>query len=533
RISFHARLAHLRTSSLSPRSWERVGERGAALEIHNGDEARTIDADLKGARYVVSAIRQREQHRRPTAPFTTSTLQQEAGRKLHFTAKKAMQVAQQLYEGVFIGDEGSVGLITYMRTDSVQVSEQAIHDARKFIHDKYGKEFVPHVHREYKTKSKGAQEAHEAIRPTSLFREPTSIKQHLNSDQYRLYDLVWKRMIASQMHDAVFDATAVDIDANGVSGKVYIFQANGFVQKFAGFLAVYSEGKDVEEDEENEKLPALAQGEVLDLLDALDLQQKFTQPPPRYTEASLVKALEESGIGRPSTYSTIIDTITKRRGYVRKEGNALKPESIAFLVIDLLKSSFGNIVDLQFTARMEEGLDEIARGERQWVPYLQDFYGPFHGALEIANVTVEKTPEYSDEVCEKCGKRMVVKHNRFGLFLGCSGYPECRNLKRLQIKTGAKCPQDGGELVEKRSKKGKRFYSCENYPACTFAMNLKPIQAECPQCHSPVLGLFPRGGVACPKCDYKGRRPKVEKKQDGVTTPAAAPEPVGASSPSS
>ena len=492
------------------------------LEIHEGVRAREIVRDLQGATYTVASVTSKETQRRPTAPFTTSTLQQEAYRKLRFTAARTMALAQQLYEGLPIGAEGSMGLITYMRTDSPVVSGTAIREARAFIKDAYGTEFVPNEARVYTSKSKGAQEAHEAIRPTSATRTPADMKQYLEPAQFRLYDLIWKRMVASQMANAIFDATAVDIEADrpGVT-KAYVFHATGSVQKFAGFLQLYVEGKDTDEEDEG-ALPPLTKDELLTFL-GLDPQQKFTQPPPRFTEATLVKTLEENGIGRPSTYAPIISTIVAR-GYVKKEGGSLHPQNLGLLVNDLLQESFPDVIDAQFTAHMEEQLDEIARGEREWVPMLREFYGPFDLAVTAATENLPKTQETTDEKCEVCRRPMVIKKGRFGLFLSCSGFPsECFSVneagkkvgstKPFLIKVGVKCPDDGGEIVEKRSRQGRVFYSCANYPNCKFATSLKPIPEPCPQCGG-LLAAFPRGGVKCIKCEYKGKRPRSGGEQE-------------------
>ena len=503
-----------------------TGTKGAKkkLEITNQAQATQIVRDLEGAVYTVVSVTKKETQRKPTAPFTTSTLQQEAWRKLRFSASRTMALAQQLYEGLPVGTEGTLGLITYMRTDSPVVSAGAIQETRTFVRAKYGKEYLPKEARLYTARSKGAQEAHEAIRPTGVGRTPAEMKQYLEPAQFRLYELIWKRLVASQMANAIFDATAVDIGAarRGAGAKSYIFHATGSVQKFAGFLLLYVEGKDTTDDDDAGILPPLEKDETLTLL-GLDPQQKFTQPPPRFTEATLVKALEEAGIGRPSTYAPIMSTITER-GYVKKEAGTLKPQQLGMLVNDLLQESFPNIIDAQFTAHMEEELDEIARGEKAWVPVLEEFYSPFDKALVTATENLPKMPETTDEVCDVCGKPMVIKSGRFGLFLACSGYPECfrtnaegknvANTKPLLVKMGVKCPLDAGELVEKRARKGNVFYSCANYPNCTFAMNLKPIPEPCPNCGG-LLGAFPRGGVKCTKCEYKGRRPRSGAQADG------------------
>ena len=484
------------------------------LEVHNQAEADTVKNDLEGAAYVVTQVTQRESRRRPPAPFTTSTLQQEAFRKLRFSAKATMAVAQQLYEGLAVDVDGVVGLITYMRTDSPVVSNSALVETRDFIGKKYGADFVPESPRQYVAKSKGAQEAHEAVRPTLIAREPGKVKHNLHAEQFRLYDLIWKRMVASQMADALFDATTVEIEARCPSGKTYVFEAKGQVEKFKGFLALYSEGKDTPDDEDDGALPALSQNEALELL-KLDAQQKFTMPPPRYSEASLVKAMEENGIGRPSTYAPTISTLYDRE-YIKKENGTLRPQQIGRMVDQLLEEAFPTVVDLTFTARMEEELDEIAEGTKEWVPVLREFYDPFEKSLQLAKDTLEKRHEMSDEMCPLCGKQMVIKSGRFGRFLACLGYPECKGTKPFVIRTGVKCPLClTGDILQKRSRKGKTFYGCSNYfnkeVKCTFAMNLRPIPEPCPTCGS-LLGQWGKGSVRCTKCDFKGKRPQAVAK---------------------
>ncbi|MSQ24942.1 MAG: type I DNA topoisomerase [Dehalococcoidia bacterium] len=513
----------------------RKGHKGK-LDVTAKAQADAILQDIAGAAYRVSKVQQRESQRKPTAPFTTSTLQQEAWRKLRYPARKTMSVAQQLYEGISLGSEGAVGLITYMRTDSPVVSEVAIQETRDYIRKRFGADALPHSHRVFTAKSKLAQEAHEAIRPTSVFREPSQVKTHLNNDQFRLYDLVWKRMVASQMHNAMFDATTVQIEAAAPAAPhAYIFEAKGLVQKNAGFLALYSEGKDTDDDEDEGALPPMQEGELLDFL-GIDPQQKFTQPPPRYTEATLVKALEENGIGRPSTYAPTIATI-QERGYVSKDKGILAPQQIGRMVTDLLQQSYGEILDLGFTARMEEGLDEIARGEKPWVPFLSEFYAPFDEAVKVATLTAVKMDESAGENCELCGKPMVIKKSRFGLFMACSGYPECFRINKLGKKVGntkpivnkvagVKCPEDGGDLLQRRSRAGKTFYGCANYKSdgtgCKFATSLRPVVEPCPTCGS-LLTAFPRGGVVCVKGDYKGRMPRPKRKDDDDSDPDELP----------
>lgn len=499
------------------------------FECHTGEEARKLKEVLEQCAYTVLAVRRKDTLRNPAPPFITSTLQQEASRKLGFNTKRTMAVAQQLYEGINIG-EGSVGLITYMRTDSTNVAESAGKEAWAYIREKFGEEYLPKTPRVFKKKVTGAQEAHEAIRPTSVFREPEALKPYLDADQFKLYTLIWKRFIASQMASAVFDTTAVDIGANSRQSPVasqqftehaprnttpeFLFRANGSILKFKGFLAVYTESKDEpsdEDDERNKILPPLAPQEPLDLL-GIYPEQHFTEPPPRYTEATLIKALEEKGIGRPSTYAPILSTI-QERGYIeRMPDRRLKPTDLGFIVNDLLVKHFPNEVDVGFTAQMEEKLDQIAEGEAEWVQVLRDFYAPFKQTLdraanEMPNVTLEA--EKTGEVCDKCGAPMVIKRGRFGKFLACSRYPECKNTRNLSasggsVNTGVQCPEcQQGQIVEKKSKKGRLFYSCNRYPACTFALWDKPVLTPCPRCGG-LMTLKGKNGVKCTKCDYAG-----------------------------
>ena len=496
------------------------------FECHTGEEALKLKAVLEQCTYRVLDVRRKDEYRHPAPPFITSTMQQEASRKLGFNAKRTMAVAQQLYEGIALGDEGSVGLITYMRTDSTHVAVSAQQEALAYIKQKFGEDYAPSTPRVYKKKVAGAQEAHEAIRPTSVFREPETIKQFLDADQFKLYDLIWKRFVASQMASAIFDTTAVDIRADrrpptadsglpsAVSGQPeFLFRANGSILKFRGFLAVYREGKDdaEEQDETNKILPPLERDEPLDLL-GIYPEQHFTQPPPRYTEATLIKALEEKGIGRPSTYAPILATI-QERGYVeRLPDRRLKPTELGFLVNDLLVKHFPNEVDVGFTAQMEEQLDKIAEGEASWVQVLREFYAPFKQTLERATSEMPEVTlpvETTNEVCDKCGAPMVIKRGRFGKFLACSRFPECRNTRSVSasggsVNTGVPCPQcKQGEIVEKRSKKGRVFYSCNRYPECDYALWDKPVPAPCPRCGG-LMTLKGKNGVKCTQCDYVG-----------------------------
>lgn len=468
----------------------RLGERDK-LELTSQAATENVIRALDKAQWQVLSVRTREAQRHPAAPFTTSTLQQEASRKLRYTAKRTMMVAQQLYEGLALGKQGDVGLITYMRTDSTNVSASALVEARDFIRERFGTPFLPADPRQFTRKAKGAQEAHEAIRPTSVRRDPELIKQYLTADQYRLYRLIWERMVASQMASALFDSTTVDIAGQADRQPGYLFRASGSVIKFLGFLQLYSEGRDdTEIDEERRKpLPELAEADPLDLLQLLP-EQHFTQPPPRYTEATLIKALEELGVGRPSTYAPILSTI-QDRNYAEKVDRKFMPTDLGRVVNDLLVEHFPNIVDVNFTARMEEELDDVARGERGWVPVLHDFYDPFQLELARADATMEKViveDELAGESCERCGRPMIIRTGRFGRFIACSGFPQCRNTKPLLNKLGIACPLDGGDLVERRTKKGRTFYGCSNYPACGFTSWDRPLPRACPNCGGLLTG---------------------------------------------
>jgi DNA topoisomerase-1 len=492
----------------------RLGERDK-LELKSEEDTRRVTDALEGAEWQVLSVKTREAQRNPAAPFTTSTLQQEASRKLRFTAKRTMMVAQQLYEGLPIGKQGDIGLITYMRTDSTSVAASAQAEARELIRSRFGAEYLPAEPRQFTRKAKGAQEAHEAIRPTSVQREPEQLKPYLSADQFRLYDLIWKRMVASQMASALFDSTTVDIKAQAPGREGYLFRATGSVIKFLGFLQIYTEGRDdTELDEERRKpLPELSENELLDLLQLLP-EQHFTQPPPRYTEATLIKALEELGIGRPSTYAPILSTIQDRL-YVEKVDRKFQPTDLGRVVNDLLVEHFPNIVDVNFTARMEEELDDIARGERGWVPVLTDFYQPFEAELERADATMEKVTledEPAGESCERCGRPMIIRTGRFGRFIACTGFPECRNTKPLLNKVGVTCPLDGGELVERRTRKGRTFYGCANYPACGFTSWERPLPDPCPHCGGLLVGVPARA-----RCTQCGRIVELEAAGERVT----------------
>lgn len=485
--------------------------RGRKPELPNEEAARAIAKNLEAAQYWVLSVKERQKQRRPAPPFTTSTLQQEASRKLRFPVSVTMQVAQQLYEGLELGSEGSVGLITYMRTDSTQVAASAQQRAREVIAARWGTDFLPAQPPIYTKKVKGAQEAHEAIRPTDPTRDPESVKPFLTPRQHQLYRLIWERFIASQMANAVYDTVSVEIAAgDNRSGEApYQLRASGSVIRFPGFLVVYREEKDEDEKDELDQrpLPSLTEGQQLRLI-AVHPEQHFTQPPPRYTEASLVKTLEELGIGRPSTYAPTIETLKQRR-YVVVEDRKLVPTELGMLVTDLLVQHFPDIVDVSFTSRLEEQLDDIAAGEREWVPVVRDFYEPFHRRIEEAERTIERVSladEPTDEVCELCGRPMVIKESRFGRFLSCSGFPECKNKRSLHEKIGVTCPQCGqGEVVVRRSKKGRLFYGCSRYPACTFVSWEQPTGERCPNCGSYLVRTIRQGQeeLRCSSCRYR------------------------------
>ena len=526
------------------------------LAIGNEDAARGLETELKDAAYSVASVEKKPRRQRPAPPFITSTLQQDAGRKLRFTAQRTMAVAQQLYEGLNVGSEGSVGLITYMRTDSVNVAESAVRETREYIRQRFGKEYTPDKPRTYRTRSKNAQEAHEAIRPTSIGRTPQALAAYLDRDQLRLYTLIWERMVASQMADALLEATTVEIDANcaAPSDSVFRFRATGSVLKFAGFRAVYMEGRDDAGDGGENALPELAAGDGL-INQKLEANQHFTQPPPRFTEATLIREMEEKGIGRPSTYAPTIATLVERE-YVEREQRRLAPTELGCTVTDLLTQRFTEIMDFEFTAKMEEDLDDVAQGEQDWVPMLREFYEPFH---KIVNATKDEfTP-----TCEKCGRPMEMKMNRYGRFLGCTGYPDCQSTRSLRdngerpadeetdevcekcerpmvIKTGrygrfiactgynapenpcdnrrnivkksdVPCPKCGGDLVERRARKsGRPFWGCANYPDCDFLVNTEPLSMPCPQCDG-MLVTAAREQASCTVCKWKGDPPAASE----------------------
>ncbi len=503
--------------------------RGQEPHLRNESEAQALVSELKDATYIVDKVKKGTRRRRPAPPFTTSTLQQEASRRLGFTPQRTMRVAQQLYEGLPIGEEGRVGLITYMRTDSVNVAEVAQKEARTFIAQHFGSEYLPPRPPKYKTRAKGAQEAHEAIRPTSIFRTPEQLKPYLSPEQYKLYDLIWRRFLASQMTSAIYDTLTVEILAGPATGpKPYLFRATGSQVRFPGFLTVYEEIREEGEkgDENRIRIPELREGELLDLLQLLP-EQHFTQPPPRYTEASLVKALEEHGIGRPSTYAPILSTL-KQRGYVERRGKSLVPTELGFTVNDLLVEHFPTVFDVGFTARMEEGLDKIAAGDQDWVQLLKDFYEPFSHMLKAAeeNMPDRRVPDQSaGETCELCGAPMVIKTGRYGKFIACSNYPKCKNTKPYLEKIGVSCPECGADLVVRRTRKGKIFYGCSRYPQCTFSVWDRPLPKPCPKCGGLVVAKGKKK-AQCIRCgtwyereDFEHLEPSEEEK---APTPVTA-----------
>ena len=529
---------------------------GKKIELHNQEETDKVVQDLKGAEWRVKSVKKSERQRRPSAPFITSTLQQEASRKLGFSSKRAMMVAQQLYEGVDLGtDGGTAGLITYMRTDSTRIAGEAQSAAKQFIQTTYGPQYAPEKFNVYKSKN-SAQDAHEAVRPTSVFREPDSIKGHLSADQYKLYRLIWLRFVASQMKPAIMDVVSADIEANG-----YTFRATGSTIKFDGFLRVYSEGKDDAKIDDDEKppLPPLTEGQMLDLLKLLP-KQHFTEPPPRFTEATLVKTMEEQGIGRPSTYAAIISTI-QDRGYTELVEKKFTPTELGFVVTDLLVKHFPDILDITFTAGMEDKLDNVEEGKQDWVALMREFYGPFAETVTKADEGMEKFAREVDMMCPQCGSQMVEKFGRFGKFLSCSNYPECKYIHReaagsgpagengttpVAVESDIACPKCGkmlvekvgrfgkflgcpgypeckhihkaapkttgvqcveckeGEYVEKFSKKGA-FFGCSRYPDCKGTLPAKPVGRDCPQCHAaPLIEKGYKGNITGVRCSAKG-----------------------------
>lgn len=477
------------------------GKNGKKLPLNSEADVKEILSQLKGNQYTVEKVTKKERKRNPALPFTTSTLQQEAARKLNFRAKKTMMIAQQLYEGIDLGREGTVGLITYMRTDSTRISNTAVDEAAAFIDQTYGKEFLGGKRKPAK-KNENAQDAHEAIRPTSVLRKPSELKAVLGRDQMRLYKLIWERFVASQMAPAVLDTMSVDLTNNGLT-----FRANGSKVKFSGFMKVYVEGKDDQMEEKDRMLPDLQEGDTV-LSKDIEPEQHFTQPPPRYTEARLVKTLEERGIGRPSTYAPTLDTI-QRRGYVALDNKRFVPTELGQIVLDLIMEFFPEIINVEFTAKMERDLDHVEEGNTEWVKIIDNFYTDFEKRVKKAESEmkeVEIEPEYAGEDCELCSSPMVYKMGRYGKFLACSNFPDCRNTKPIVKQIGVKCPSCGeGNIVERKSKKKRVFYGCDRYPDCEFVSWDKPIERKCPKCGKMLVEKKLKKGiqVQCVECDYK------------------------------
>jgi DNA topoisomerase I len=518
-----------------------AGAEAETPEIGNQQAADSLVNALAGATYVVKSVGTKEKRRHPVAPFITSTLQQEAARKLRFSVKRTMMLAQRLYEGIELGKEGSVGLITYMRTDSTRVAAEAIDEVRGFVNDKYGKEYLPESPNVYKSK-KDAQDAHEAIRPSSVLRTPDEIERHLSDDELKLYRLVWMRFVASQMTPAIFDQTTIDVTAAGSDGAEYTFRATGSVEKFNGYLRVYEEGKDQKDEEDEElrhKLPVVAEGETLKFRE-IKPEQHFTEPPPRYNEATLVKKLEADGVGRPSTYASILSTIQERE-YVVKEGGKFTPTELGMVVTDLLLESFNDIFEVKYTARMEEELDEIEEGKLDWREAMAEFYQRFEKDLKSAeeNMTdIKRMETPTDLTCEKCGKPLVIKWGKHGRFIACTGYPECTNTREVPAEPQAGdsadlteqgdeeyCQNCGRTMVLKKGRFGQ-FYACTGYPDCKTTRPIGgtqkkadvPLDEKCPQCGNNLVMKYGRYGefTACsnyPTCKY------VKQKTIGVKCP--------------
>ena len=488
------------------------GDESGKVKITNKEQADAYLARLEGAKYTVSSIKKGTKKKNPAPPFITSTLQQEASRRMGFQAQRTMRTAQELYEGVEVAGIGTTGLITYMRTDSLRISEEARALTNTFITDTYGSKYLPEKPRYYKSRS-NAQDGHEAIRPTNPMLTPERVKGSLTSDQYKLYTLIWKRFIASLMASCVLNTVKAEIQAvtDGKEGYC-LFNASGFSVKFDGYTALYEESTD-EEEEDASKLPELSEGDKLKLKELLG-NQHFTQPPSRYTEASLIKALEENGIGRPSTYATIISTIVKRE-YIKRQQKQLTPTELGEAITSLLKDKFPKIVNTKFTAGMETNLDEVGEGNLDYIAMLHEFYDDFDNTLQKAkadmkDVKIQLEEDMTDIPCEKCGRMMVIKKGRFGKFLACPGYPECKNAKPLVMQTNAKCPKCGGEVIEKKSKKGYTFYGCGNWPNCDFMTWDKPTDDKCPQCGK---SLFKRkGGLTVCLDEACGYEKKTERK---------------------
>lgn len=476
-----------------------------AVDPELPDEATVLPivTDMEAATYSIARIKRGERRRKPLAPFITSTMQQEASRKLGYTARRTMSIAQQLYEGLDVGEGGSTGLITYMRTDSTNIAEVAQKEAREYIQQIYGQSFLPETPPQYKTRAVSAQEAHEAIRPTSVFRSPDKIKQYLTNDQFKLYQLVWQRFLASQMEAAVFDTLSIEIEAKTQIHE-YLLRVSGSTVKFPGYLVVYEEAVDEDQktEEENARIPSgLEEGQRQNLVRVIP-EQHFTQPPPRYSEATLVQVLEEYGIGRPSTYAPILSTI-QERGYVIREAKRLFPTETGILVNDIMVQHFPSIVDLHFTAHMEADLDQVAAGQEGWTDVVAEFYREFEPVLRRAQEAIPVTKaelEKIGRICPDCGGDLVIRWGRYGKFISCNNFPNCRHTEALLEKIGVKCPNDGGEIVIRKTRKGRIFYGCANYPNCEFTSWKQPIPVPCPKCGG-LLVIANKREMQCTKCE--------------------------------
>ncbi len=493
-----------------------TGDETGKVKITNKEQSDMYLARLEGAEYTATSVKKGVRRRQPAPPFTTSTMQQEASRKLNFQARKTMKVAQELYEGVEVKGFGSVGLITYMRTDSLRISEESRAAANEYIRNTFGEEYLPEKPRYFKTKA-NAQDGHEAIRPTMMAITPEQAKSSLTTDQYKLYNLIWKRFVASLMANCVQDTVKAEItganEQDKANGKFITFNANGYSVRFDGFTCLYETGTDEDEEEEG-KLPKINEGDVIKMKE-LAGNQHFTQPPARYTEASLIKALEETGVGRPSTYASIISTITQRE-YVIREQKQLKPTELGEAITTLLKDKFSKIVNVKFTAGMESQLDMVESGETDYIKMLHEFYDEFIATVDKAKAEmqgqkIKLKEDETDVKCDKCGRNMVIKSGRFGKFLACPGYPECKNTKPLVVETKATCPVCGGKVIEKKSKRGYAFFGCGNYPECNFMTWDKPTDDLCPQCGK---SLFKRkGGIVACLNEGCGFEKKAERKR--------------------
>ncbi|NOY98467.1 MAG: type I DNA topoisomerase [Chloroflexi bacterium] len=480
---------------------------GVEPQLPDEETVKPILVDMERAAYAVSKVKRGQRRRKPAAPFITSTLQQDASRRLGFTAKRTMAVAQSLYEGIDVGNGGNTGLITYMRTDSIHVAEAAVTEARQYIAGRYGDEYLPAEPPKHKTRAVGAQEAHEAIRPTSVSREPEQVKSYLNSSQFKLYRLIWRRFVASQMAAAVYDTLQVEVTGRSDAHQ-YLLRASGSLVKFAGFLAVYGDMRNgngngnKKNGDENVRIPAgVVEGQAQALVRLIP-EQHFTQPPPRFTEASLVQALEENGIGRPSTYAPTLSTI-QARGYVERVEKRLVPTETGILVNNLLVKYFPDVVDVGFTARMEADLDQIASGHGEWVEVIRKFYGPFAEELERARREMPQTkrgPEPIGRACPKCGHELVIRYGRYGKFISCSNFPECRYTEPWLEKIGVTCPKDDGDIVMRKTRKGRTFYGCANYPECDFTSWKRPLPRPCPKCGG-LLVVTNKREAQCIACE--------------------------------